>query len=98
MSKRSKNDASLGEVIREFIEAYHFSDKLYEIDYRRYWEKVCGKVVAKHTTKMYINKGKLFVRLDSAALRNELNMSRTHICEELNKEAGRKLIEEVVFL
>jgi len=98
MFKRSRNDASLGEVIKEFIASYHLSDKLNEVNFKKYWENICGKVVAKHTLKMYINKRKLFVRVDSAALRNELSMSRTHIAEALNKEAGADVIDEVVFL
>jgi hypothetical protein len=98
MFKRSRNDAPLGEVIKDFIAAFHLSDKLNEVNFKVYWEKVCGKVVAKHTVKMYINKRKLYVCVDSAALRNELSMSRTHIAESLNKEAGSKVIDEVVFL
>jgi predicted nucleic acid-binding Zn ribbon protein len=98
MFKRSRNDSTLGEVIKEFIAAYHLSDKLNEVNFRQYWENVCGEVVARHTLKMYINKRKLFVRVDSAALRNELSMSRTHIADALNKEAGAQVIDEVVFL
>ncbi len=98
MYKRSRNDSTLGEVIKEFIAAYHLSDKLNELDFQKYWEKICGKVVARHTIKMYINKRKLYVKVDSAALRNELSMSRTHITESLNKEAGSSVIDEVVFL
>jgi len=96
--KRNSNDSKLGDVIKEMIGYYHLDEKLHEINFKKYWENVCGELIARHTMKMYINKRKLFVRLDSAALRNELSMSRTHIAESLNKEAGSKVIDEVVFL
>lgn len=96
--KRSSNDSKLGDVIRELIRYYHLDEKLHEIDYKKYWERVCGPMIVRHTVKMYINKRKLFVRLDSAALKNELTMSRTLLTDSLNKEAGEKIIDEVVFL
>lgn len=96
--RRKSNDSTLGEVIRELVASYHLDEKLHEINFRKHWEKVCGPMIVKHTLKMYIHKKKLFVRLDSAALRNELNMSRTLLTDSLNREAGEKIIEEVVFL
>jgi predicted nucleic acid-binding Zn ribbon protein len=94
---RGKNDQSLGEVIREFVDAYKLGEKLDEVDIRARWEKITGKVVAKHTSAIYINKRVLFVKVDSAALRQELSMARSMLLEAVNKGFDRKLVDDVVF-
>ena len=92
------NDKSLGEVIRELINSYHLDGKLNEIKIVNSWEKVVGKMIAKHTKDIYIKNGKLFVKIDSPALKNELSYSTSQIIENLNKEAGSEVIREILFV
>ncbi len=98
MRKRLSNEESLGDVIRDVLKRFHLEEKLHEVNFKNYWQKVCGDLIARHTLKMYINKRKLYVKVDSAALRNELSMSRTSILQSLNKEAGSAVVDEIVFL
>jgi predicted nucleic acid-binding Zn ribbon protein len=88
----------LGDAIREMIEAYGLKSKLSEATLVESWGKVVGQMIAKHTKDLYIKNKKLFVRIDSPALKNELTYSRTAILDSLNKEAGGKVIKEIVFL
>jgi len=92
------NDRSLGEVIRELIETYRLEGKLNELKVIHSWEKVVGEMIARHTKDLYIKSGKLFVKIDSPALKNELTYSTSMILENLNKEAGSKVIEEIIFI
>jgi predicted nucleic acid-binding Zn ribbon protein len=62
------------------------------------WEKVVGEMIARHTIDLYIRNGKLFVKVDSPALKNELTYSSSMIIENLNNEAGSKVIEEIIFI
>jgi predicted nucleic acid-binding Zn ribbon protein len=92
------SDKPIGEVIREMIEAYRLEGKLNEVKVLHSWEKVVGEMIARHTRDLYIKNGKLFVKVDSPALKNELTYSRTEIADKLNHEAGGKVIEEVIFI
>jgi predicted nucleic acid-binding Zn ribbon protein len=58
---------------------------------------VVGAMVAKHTTRLSIRNKILYVKLDSAALRNELMFAREKIVKALNKEAGTNMLTEIVF-
>jgi len=91
------NDRPLGEVMKELIETYRLEGKLNELKIIHSWEKVVGEMIARHTKNLYIKKGILFVKLDSPALKNELGYSTTVIIENLNAEAGCKVIEEIIF-
>jgi predicted nucleic acid-binding Zn ribbon protein len=90
------NDQSLGDAIKEFLQAYRLEDKLNETRLMASWEKVLGKLVANHTTELYIKNRILFVKLDSAALRNELSYAREKIVKALNAAVKADVIEELV--
>jgi hypothetical protein len=47
---------------------------------------------------VYVSKGKLFVRLTSAPLKQELVMAKTRVLELLNAEVGSEAVTEVIFL
>ena len=92
------SDRKLGDVIREMIETYRLEGKLNEVKVIHSWQKVVGRMIASHTKDLYIKNGRLFVKIDSPALKNELTFSRTEIADKLNQEAGGKVIEEVIFI
>ncbi len=94
---KKSNDQTLKEVINELLKAYKLSDKLKEVRLIDSWEKVVGKLINKHTKNLYIKKKVLFVKLDSAALRNELSYARQKIIKALNKEAKEEVIDDIVF-
>ncbi len=94
---KKSNDQTLKEVINELLEAYKLGDKLKEVRLIDSWEKVVGKLINKYTKNLYIKKKVLFVKLDSAALRNELSYARQKIIKALNKEAKEEVIDDIVF-
>jgi hypothetical protein len=95
---KKTNDQSLGDAIREMLDAYKLNDKLNEVDAVRHWPEVVGEMIARYTGDIYIRNGKLFVRIENAALKNELLYARTKIIESLNKEAGKEVVREIVFI
>jgi predicted nucleic acid-binding Zn ribbon protein len=97
MGYYDRNVTSLGDAIREFLKRNHLDRGHTEAALISKWEKVVGPMIAKHTTRMNIHKRTLYVHLDSAALRNELTYAREKICKALNREAGEKVIDEIVF-
>lgn len=78
------------------MKSYHLDEKLLQKQLILSWEKVMGKMVAKHTTNLTIRKRVLYVRLDSAALKNELSFSREKILKALNTEVKSEVITDVV--
>ena len=93
--KRS-NDQSLGDAIKEFLQAYRLEDKLNETRIMQAWPDVMGRLISNHTTDLYIKNKILFVKLDSSALRNELSYAREKIVKALNKAVNVNVIEDVV--
>jgi len=78
------------------LKAFRIEDKFDETNLINQWEKVMGGPIAKRTTKIYIYQKKLYVHLNSAPLKHELNMSRDKILVMLTKEFGKPIVNEVI--
>ncbi|MDB5151822.1 MAG: hypothetical protein JWR54_573, partial [Mucilaginibacter sp.] len=62
------------------------------------WPQMVGKSVANRTKEIYIHDKKLFLRIESSVIKNELIMMRTQIIDKINNEAKLILVEEIIFL
>jgi predicted nucleic acid-binding Zn ribbon protein len=93
---QKSNEQSIREAIDLMLRTYGLDGRMKEIRLIDSWEKVMGKPVARHTREIFIRERKLFVRLDSAALREELSYGKEKILKMLNDEAGERVIDEVV--
>jgi hypothetical protein len=96
MIKKS-NSQSLGEAIREMLRVYKLDRKNAEVDAIKLWPSVVGDMINRHTKNLYIKSGKLYVKIDSPALKNELLYARTKIKDSINEKAGKEVITEVIF-
>jgi predicted nucleic acid-binding Zn ribbon protein len=93
---RRSNEKPLKAAIEEFLDKFHLRDKLNQAKIIQAWEKVVGGMVAKNTSQLHVRNKVLYVKVNSAALRNELLFARNKIIDDLNKEAGTKVIEDIV--
>jgi predicted nucleic acid-binding Zn ribbon protein len=91
------NDRPLKDVILEFLRKYRLEQHLEETRLAGDWEKVAGKLIASHTGNVRVRDGVLFVRVDSAALRQELQYRKEKLIGLLNKQAGKNLVKDIVF-
>ncbi len=98
ISSRRGDDISLKEGLEALVKAYRLQGKLNEVTVVSSWERVMGKAVALKTKEVFVNRGRLFVRLTSAPLKHELVMAKTRVAEMINAEVGSVVITEVVFL
>lgn len=92
---KKSNEQKLGDVIKQFLQAYKFEDKITEVRIHAAWEKVMGPQIHSLTTKLEYRNPMLTVYLRSAPLREELYMARTKIIDMINKEIGSTAIKEL---
>lgn len=95
---RKPNDITLKEAITKMLSIYRLRGKYDETGVVAHWPELMGTAVANRTTQIYVSNGKLFVRIESSVIKNELLMVRTGIIDKLNERAGAKVISEIVFL
>ena len=96
MSRKS-NDQTLKEAVDSMLKAYRLDDKMRQVKLIDSWDKIMGPTVANRTVEIKIFDKKLFVKLNSASLRQELFQEREKIKKLLNEEAEAIVIDEIVF-
>jgi len=95
---RKANDKSIKEAIEQMMQVYKIKRKFDETGIIAHWPNLVGKAVASRTKEIFIHDKKLFLRIESSVIKNELMAVRSQIIERINTEANSLLIEEVIFL
>jgi len=91
----SKN-APLKDTIDKLLRAYGYQDQLDEIEIIKNYTDLVGKLFANHTQKIALKKKILYVKLDSASLKQELNYVKEGLVDKLNRKIGRKVVDKIV--
>ena len=95
---RKTNDKTLKEAIEQMLQVYKIKRRYDETAIIAHWPELVGKPVANRTKELYIHNKKLFVRVESSVVKNELVIMRSQIIAKINEQAGAVLIEEIIFL
>lgn len=96
-SYRNATATPLKEAIEGMFKAYHLDFKFNETLLLSCWAETMGTTIASRTTKLYIRNKILYAELSSAALKNDLNLSKAKVVALLNKAAGAEVLTDVVF-
>jgi len=92
------NDKSLKDAIEQMMKVYKLKRKFDETSLVVAWPEMMGKAVANRTKDIFIRDRKLFIRIESAVIKNELVMMRSNIIDKMNERAGSSVIDEIVLL
>jgi len=95
---RKPNDVTLKDAISKMLDVYRLRRKFDETSILAIWPEIMGTAIANRTKQIYIHDKKLFIRIESSVIKNELVMVRDGIIQKLNAHAGSQVINEMVFL
>jgi predicted nucleic acid-binding Zn ribbon protein len=95
---RKTNDKSMKEAIEQMLNVYKIKRRFDETGVLAAWPQLVGTSVANRTKELFIRDRKLFLRIESSVIKNELMMMRTQIVDKINEEAKGILVEEIIFL
>ncbi len=96
MAKRSSNEGSIGDVLKEFIEKNNLSSGMDKIDVQDAWKSLMGNGVNSYTKEVVLKGSTLYVSLTSAVLREELSYGKQKIIKMINEEIGKEVIKDVI--
>ncbi len=80
------------------LQVYKIKKRFDETAVVAHWAQLVGKPVANRTKELFIRDKKLFVRIESSVIKNELLLMRTQIIDKINEEAESVVVEEIIFL
>lgn len=92
---KDHNQTILGDSIKKWLEQHQLADKMSEMRLKTEMSNLLGPL-AKHASKMYLNKGVYHIKVDSAPLRHELSMAKEKMRNDLNSALGREVVKEIL--
>lgn len=94
--QRASNEATLGDLCKRMIEVYGLKPKLEQYRISHVWRETLGQSIAEQSTEIYFAEGRLFVRLNSSVLRQELLYAKDKIIKLMNEALKEELIQELL--
>ncbi len=88
---------SIAEIIGDFMQQEDIELTMLEHRALQHWVNVVGPGVNRMTTERFVENGVITVKISSAALRNDLMLSRSAIIAQLNQLVGKDVIREIIF-
>lgn len=98
MSKNRGNDINIKQAIDQMLETYKIRKKFDETALVAAWPEIIGSAIANRTQQLYVRDRKLYVKVESAVVKNELVLMRSMIISRLNEHVGQEVIEEIIIL
>lgn len=95
---RKKDPTTVGDAIKDLLATYRLQGKYSQVEVLSTWEELMGKPIASRTSKLFFKNDVLFVELNSAALKHELNLSKSKVLSKLQDQFGKTVVGEVVFM
>ncbi|MGJ1205176.1 DUF721 domain-containing protein [Sphingobacterium lactis] len=95
---RRSDDITIKQAVEKLLDVYRLRKRYDETSIITAWPDLIGKAIANRTQQIYIKDKKLFVRVESAVIKNELAMMRRQIIGRVNEYVGKVVVEEFVIL
>lgn len=95
---RKANDKPIKEAIEQLLNVYKLKRRYEETGVIAHWGDLMGKSIANRTKEIYIYNKKLFLRIESSVIKNEIMIMNSQIIQKINEKAGSVIVEEIIFL
>ncbi|BDB54923.1 hypothetical protein GENT5_12280 [Flavobacterium ammoniigenes] len=96
MAKRQSNQSTVGDVLKQIIQANKLQPGMDQIDVKEAWQNLMGNGVNSYTKNVALRGSTLYVELSSSVLREELSHGKSKIIAMINEELQREVIKDVV--
>ncbi|TWP29087.1 DUF721 domain-containing protein [Apibacter muscae] len=97
MSIRRKEQTS-NSAIKNLIKVLGIEEKLLIVEIQNLWRELMGPSIFEHTTRMFIDNEILYIQIDSAVIRNELNFNQEKLYNEINKAIAQNRFSKIKFI
>ncbi|WP_027125511.1 DUF721 domain-containing protein [Gelidibacter mesophilus] len=96
MAKRNKDNLSISDLLKEFVDNNRLQPGLDKVNVRDAWAQMMGNGVNNYTTAIQLERDTLYVQLSSSVLREELSYGKEKIITMLNESLGKEVIKKLV--
>lgn len=91
-------DINIKQAIDHLLDTYKIRKKFDETAVVAAWPEVMGTAIANRTQNVYVRDRRLYVKIESAVVKNELVLMRSQILARLNEHVGQVVVDDLVIL
>ena len=95
---KQKRVKALGTSIDKFFQHHKLEGQFTESLIQAEWKNIAGVLIANHTSSIYLKGQKLYLKIDSAPLRNEMLMNKRQLISNINHALGDEQVSQVIFI
>lgn len=96
LKMRRNNINTIGQVIKKLIKNKKLSKRLDALIVLDVWNNIIGKDLEKYIKSTKLVDDKLFVKLRSSIVRNEMSYKKTQLIQRINKKLNKEVIKDIV--
>ena len=96
MRRINSNTNILSNLINKIISNPKLSQKLDNLKALEFFDEIIGKNIQNYILDTKIFNNKLFIKVKSATVRNELSYQKDKIIKEINSKIGKQIISEII--
>ena len=94
---KKHNDQPIQDILKGMMKKGPLTSGYYDTQVKLIWNNKLGKLLTNQTVKIYLNKGVIYLKLNSAPLRKELFMGKEQLIKQFNEELGENLVKDMIF-
>ncbi|MES2616547.1 MAG: DUF721 domain-containing protein [Bacteroidota bacterium] len=96
MSNKQNHQFTIAEALQSLLGDKRMIKGLTESTIKDKWEEMMGKVIAKHTTGMYIKDKTLIVYFNSSIIKNEFTYNKEKAIQIINEALAYDAINDLI--
>ncbi len=95
MAKRGEIK-NISKVLEDVISQKHFKVGIDNIKVQEAWVKTMGENIQKYTYNVEFKNGKMYIKLKSSVLKEELIFEKNKVIKLINQELGKEYVKEII--
>ncbi|MFC1555337.1 DUF721 domain-containing protein [candidate division KSB1 bacterium] len=98
MNKKLKQPEIFGKILDELFKKLGLADGLKQQQAVLAWKDIVGETISRISEPEKIEHGRLFIRVEDSAWRQELHYHKHKIMKKLNDKLGKKAVKEIILV
>ena len=95
MAKRGEIK-NISKVLEDVISQKHFKVGIDNLRVQEAWVKTMGENIQKYTYNVEFKNGKMYIKLKSSVLKEELIFEKNKVIKLINQELGKEYVKEII--
>ena len=96
LKMRRNNINTIAEVIKKLMRNNKLSKRFDNLNVLDVWNNIIGKDLEKYIKSTKLVDDKLYVKLRSSIVRNEISYKKTQLIQRINKKLKKDVIKDII--